>query len=145
MYDSRLREKSSGIFEGQPIGLADIQAEKLGLTIFEYRAPGGENWQDVKLRAQSFLQDLVRTHISGSLQRVLVMSHSIWIIVLWNIVREMQGLEFQLIKTSNTSVYMFEFSIPERCLVSNVVLEGDIEHLKRDLEETREDFEVDSC
>ncbi len=143
VLDPRLREKSSGIFEGRPIGLADIEAEKLGQTIFQYRPPGGENWADVKQRASSFLQDLIRTHISGSFQRILVVSHSIWIIVFWNIVREMQGLEFELIKTKNTSLYIFEFSMPESLLV-NVLLEGDTSHLVRDLEVARESVEVES-
>jgi alpha-ribazole phosphatase len=142
VYDTRLREKSSGIFEGKPVGLADQEAERLYLSKYEYRPPEGENWNDVRERAFSFLNDIVRNHMNSPGQRVLVVSHSGWIVVFLNILREIIGLDRQIVRTKNTALYIFKISQKECGLWVDTLLENDASHLENIVKAQEDGFEV---
>ncbi|KAJ4462527.1 putative histidine phosphatase family protein [Paratrimastix pyriformis] len=78
--DPRLREKSSGEFEGKPTHTADKMAVGAGVGLRAYRPPGGESWEDVTQRAMHFLySELVpRAQRAAPPRRVLVVSHGGW-------------------------------------------------------------------
>lgn len=144
VYDHRIREKSSGIFEGKPVGLSDKQAAKLGLSKYEYRPPEGENWNDVRERAFSFLNELMRNHLSSPDQRVLVVSHSGWIVVFLNVLREIIGLERQIVKTKNTALYIFRISTKDVGLSIEIHLENDASHLENIVKAQEDGLEMSS-
>ena len=68
--DERLREKHAGQFEGHP-RVAIREARAASGVGRAYRPKGGENWDDVRRRADMFLQSLV-SHHSGSRRRARV-------------------------------------------------------------------------
>lgn len=53
-HDPRLREKSGGEWEGEPLIKFKVESEKANMPIRDFSAPGGERWKDVYLRAQDF-------------------------------------------------------------------------------------------
>ncbi len=62
IYEPRLREKNTGIHTGQPIGTSQAKAKELGLTMKEYRPENGESYDDLMVRAVSFIEDVIKTH-----------------------------------------------------------------------------------
>jgi broad specificity phosphatase PhoE len=58
--DPRLREKSSGIYEGYPIGTTFMMAKEAGIDNRLFKPTGGENWMEVNERLKSFLAYLVQ-------------------------------------------------------------------------------------
>jgi broad specificity phosphatase PhoE len=74
--DERLRDKELGILDALTVqGVRhrfpeeDLRRRRLGK--FYYRAPGGESWADVALRARSVLADIERLHTG----RILIITH----------------------------------------------------------------------
>lgn len=76
VFDPRLREKSSGVFEGGPLDGVEREAERQGIPPENFCPEGGESWEDVRTRAQSFLTDLTARHLTaGQARKVLIVSH----------------------------------------------------------------------
>ena len=76
VFDTRLREKSSGIFEGGPIDAVDREANRRGISSESFCPEGGESWVDVRRRSHSFLMDITSQHLTGDRPvKVLVVSH----------------------------------------------------------------------
>eukprot|EP00347_Sterkiella_histriomuscorum_P004203 403361353 len=63
--DSRLREKSGGVLEGQPLSAFKKEAAQAKKTVRDFRPPKGENWKDVMARAQAFIQEMAAIYIDG--------------------------------------------------------------------------------
>jgi broad specificity phosphatase PhoE len=81
--DERLRDRELGILDtltaaGVETRLPVEAARRRRLGRFYYRAPGGESWADVALRARTLLADLDRPENDG---RVLLVSHDVVILV----------------------------------------------------------------
>lgn len=75
-FDPRLREKSSGIFEGGPIDAVDKEAIRQGIPAEDFCPEAGESWLDVRRRCESFLSDLTAHHLATERPtKVLVVSH----------------------------------------------------------------------
>lgn len=53
--EMRLREKSAGILEGQPLGSTSKAAKDHGIDPRAYRPEKGESWLDLNKRLNSFL------------------------------------------------------------------------------------------
>eukprot|EP00347_Sterkiella_histriomuscorum_P022756 403337273 len=63
--EMRLREKSAGVYEGQPLGSTSHAAKELGLNPREYKPEGGESWLDLNARLHSFLHETVEKHLKS--------------------------------------------------------------------------------
>lgn len=62
-YDARLREKSGGDWEGEPLGKFASEAKNAGCGIREFAAPNGECWKDVNSRARDFIvNDIIKNY-----------------------------------------------------------------------------------
>ena len=61
--EMRLREKSGGVLEGQPLGTPGELAKKLGISAREYKPEGGESWIDVNNRVQDFVKEIVSKYM----------------------------------------------------------------------------------
>jgi probable phosphoglycerate mutase len=77
--DERLRERELGIFDrmtrlGAMEKYPDECARRENLGKYYYRAPGGENWCDVILRARSFWDDLIE---EGPAANILILTHEV--------------------------------------------------------------------
>jgi broad specificity phosphatase PhoE len=91
-FDPRLREKSSGIFEGGPIDAVDKEAIRQGISPENFCPEGGESWADVRRRCQSFLFDITSEHlVAGRPAKVLVVSHCGLLMELVDVVWEWAG------------------------------------------------------
>ena len=74
--DQRLREKSAGDLEGQPLGTTDALAKKNHINPREFRPLHGESWVDVQNRARNFLIELSERFIHAEQPtKVLIVSH----------------------------------------------------------------------
>ena len=84
--DPRLREKSSGIYEGYPIGTTFFMAKEAGIDNRVYKAPGGENWLEVNERLKSFLSHMVEQSSTNTrVMKVLCVTHGSLILEIQNI------------------------------------------------------------
>jgi broad specificity phosphatase PhoE len=64
--DRRLREKKCGEgYEGQPIGYIEQMTKLSGQSHRVFRPAGGESWEDVSQRAQSFLRDILSRYCTS--------------------------------------------------------------------------------
>lgn len=77
--DERLRERELGIFDrmtrlGAMEKYPDECARREHLGKYYYRAPGGENWCDVILRARSFWDELVEENAAAN---ILILTHEV--------------------------------------------------------------------
>lgn len=79
VMEPRLREKSCGVFEGQPLGSTSAMARELDINPREFKPEGGESWNDVGDRVRAFFKDLIEVHLNGKAKdespRVLCISH----------------------------------------------------------------------
>lgn len=92
VFDPRLREKSSGIFEGGPIDAVDKEAIRQGIPSELFCPEGGESWADVRRRCQSFLVDLTAQHLTTERPtKVLVVSHCGLLMELVEVIGEWAG------------------------------------------------------
>jgi probable phosphoglycerate mutase len=65
--DRRLREKKCGEgYEGQPIGYIEQMTKLSGQSHRVFRPAGGESWEDVSKRAQSFLREIFSRYCTSS-------------------------------------------------------------------------------
>jgi len=72
VYDSNLRERSMGIYDGTSHLITNHPVRKSGLTYDNFKPPKGESLHDVDRRAKSFLQEL---HKRPKNETILVVSH----------------------------------------------------------------------
>jgi broad specificity phosphatase PhoE len=65
--DPGLREKGSGVFEGEPLGAVEVEADKHGVHRRRFRpaGPSGESWEDVHARALAAISRLLDEHCPG--------------------------------------------------------------------------------
>tara|TARA_B100000745_G_scaffold97289_1_gene61808 strand:- start:4106 stop:7723 length:3618 start_codon:yes stop_codon:yes gene_type:complete len=71
IIDERIRETDHGEYEGKP--LAEYQsAYPSGMTKFESKPEGGENWNDIRKRMGDFLYSLEKEHKD---KKILIVSH----------------------------------------------------------------------
>ena len=121
VFDPRLREKSAGEFEGQPVGTPERAARAQGIAPAKFRPKGGENFADVRARAAAFFQELRQTYLrSGA--KVLVVSHAGWIAQFFSVVL---GQARQIPKSKNTALTILR--VENRSV--RVVLANDTSHL----------------
>eukprot|EP00960_Hanusia_phi_P077807 768744-Hanusia_phi.AAC.1 len=73
--DSRLREKAAGQYEGFQIGYIEHMTRLSGISHRKFRPPGGENWEDVRARARSFMKDVLQKYSFPSLNTHGSLSH----------------------------------------------------------------------
>eukprot|EP00345_Euplotes_harpa_P012271 CAMPEP_0168355716 /NCGR_PEP_ID=MMETSP0213-20121227/24732_1 /TAXON_ID=151035 /ORGANISM="Euplotes harpa, Strain FSP1.4" /LENGTH=167 /DNA_ID=CAMNT_0008368011 /DNA_START=9 /DNA_END=513 /DNA_ORIENTATION=- len=59
------QEKGGGVLEGEPLHRFRNDANKSFLPFREYKAEGGESWNDVHNRAKEFFTNLCKTHFYG--------------------------------------------------------------------------------
>ena len=114
IVDSRLDEFWRGIWHTMSEEEA-VQAypqevrikEREGL--YHYRAPGGQNGQDVDLMIYSFLSDLRELYAN---KRLLIVGHGTWMIFFWRIMRGLSIKEaearYKSNKYHNASVTVFD-------------------------------------
>ena len=132
IFDQRLREKSAGELEGQPLGTTDNLAKKKNINPREFRPPRGESWVDVQNRARSFLFEITERFIHPeATTKVLVVSHGGWIMELINVIRELKGqAPVYANKSKNTAVYVYRIRKVGTKLTPNMILENDVKHLE---------------
>lgn len=116
--DSRLSERQNGIWDDldpelicRYYPLESHRREREGE--YYYRPVGGESWPDVELRAQSFLSTLSRD-CAG--QKVLVVGHGHWLILLMRIlegfsIEEASRLYHEKGTLRNASVALFHSEV----------------------------------
>lgn len=130
IFDQRLREKSAGDLEGQPLGTTDKLAKKNHMNPREFRPINGESWVDVQSRARNFLLEITGRFIIDRPTKVLVVSHGGWIMELVNTIREIRGqVPVYANKSKNTALYIYRFRKAGNKLATNAVLENDTKHL----------------
>lgn len=62
-FKTELRERNAGEFEGHPYGSIDAAARAAGESPRSFTPRWGESWEDVRARAENFLQGLVEEHL----------------------------------------------------------------------------------
>jgi broad specificity phosphatase PhoE len=131
IFDERLREKSAGELEGQPLGTTDALAKKNNINPREFRPPRGEAWTDVQARARNFLMDLSNHFLNDERKKkVLVVSHGGWIMEFINVIREIKGqAPVYANKSKNTAVYVYRFKKNGNRIVPAMIMENDTRHL----------------
>lgn len=60
---SDLREKNCGVYEGKSVSLYRDDLKKLNKTMREFKPEGGESWLEVYIRAKTFMNELIITHV----------------------------------------------------------------------------------
>lgn len=131
VYDQRLREKSAGELEGQPLGTTDALAKRTHLNPREYRPPSGESWIDVQNRARNFFMEISERFIlRDRLTKILIVTHGGWIMELINVIRELKGQPpVYANKSKNTAVYIYRIRKVTGKLTPTMVIENDTRHL----------------
>ena len=132
IFDQRLREKSAGALEGQPLGTTDSLAKKNGVNPREFRPLNGESWTDVQNRARNFLMEISSRLIQpDNNTKVLIVSHGGWIMEFINVIRELKGQPpLYSNKSKNTAVYIYRFRLVGNKLTPNKIIENDTKHLE---------------
>lgn len=102
--DERLRDRELGAFDrltGRGIArrYPDEAERRRYLGKLYYRPPGGESWADVALRLRSFLADLDRAPLTGS---VLLFAHDAVIVLLRYVLEELTEQELRDISAGAT-------------------------------------------
>lgn len=130
-YDQRLREKSAGELEGQPLGTTDALAKKNNINPREFRPARGESWTDVQARARNFLMELSSTYLADDRKKkILIVSHGGWIMEFINVIREIKGqAPVYANKSKNTAIYIYRFKKSGNRLLPNMIVENDTKHL----------------
>jgi broad specificity phosphatase PhoE len=109
VYDPLLRERSKGIYEGLPKTVLAEVREKTGMSKFDYRPEGGENFHDVKERVDKFINELFKKHSDS--ETILLVTHGGWknsfMSYLMNLPFEESVGSFQF---KNTSVSVFSLT-----------------------------------
>ena len=132
VYDPRLREKSAGELEGQPLGTTDQLARENNVNPREFRPNGGESWTDVQVRARSFLFELGENITANTMKRILIVSHGGWIMEFINVIREIKGqAPVYANKSKNTAIYIYRFKKNGKRIIPSMVIENDTKHLTR--------------
>jgi len=62
-FTELLREKGAGVLQGQALGIWKANATKAGMSIRQYKAEKGESWEDVYMRADKFIENLIEKYI----------------------------------------------------------------------------------
>ena len=75
IYDARLREKGAGVAEGIKLAALHKMQKDSGESVRTYRPEGGESWDEVRARADSFFQHLLDLMRQGVRGPVLVVTH----------------------------------------------------------------------
>jgi broad specificity phosphatase PhoE len=75
IYDARLREKGAGSAEGLKLAALHKMQKDSGQSARTYKPEGGESWDEVRARADSFYQHLLELMRQGVRGPVLVVSH----------------------------------------------------------------------
>ncbi len=75
VYDARLREKGAGVAEGIKLAALHKMQKDSGESVRTYKPEGGESWDEVRARADSFFQHLLELMRQGSRGPVLVVTH----------------------------------------------------------------------
>jgi len=111
IHDPRIREQKEGVLEGTPYGTLTREAEKRGLPRQEFRPEGGESINDMQLRVENFLKDVIRKETRENL---LLVTHGGVIVgvllYLLNIPRE----EYKKLMHDNTAVSIIELDFKDR-------------------------------
>ena len=130
-FDQRLREKSAGDLEGEPLGTTDKLAKKNNVNPRQYRPNRGESWVDVQARARDFLFEISERFIANDRPtKILVVSHGGWIMEFVNVIRELKGqAPVYANKSQNTAVYIYRFRKIGNKLSPNMIIENDVKHL----------------
>lgn len=91
-----VRERGAGVAEGKKENEIDWQSYELA-PLSERKHLGGESFQEVKIRAQQFLDKFK----NQSQEDLLVISHSVFILMLLSIIKNSTIEEVLKIKTGN--------------------------------------------
>jgi broad specificity phosphatase PhoE len=75
VYDPRLREKGAGVAEGIKLAALHKLQKDSGQSVRTYKPEGGESWDEVRARANSFFQLLLQLMRQGVRGPVLVVTH----------------------------------------------------------------------
>ena len=76
VYDELLRERAKGVFENRPRIEHQTVREESGLSRFEFRPEGGENFIDVGARVKKFVTTLIKNHKPS--ETILIVTHGGW-------------------------------------------------------------------
>lgn len=148
-YDARLREKGGGVLEGQPLQVFKKESMMAGMDLRLYKPEGGERWQDVMDRAESFLTEITDELLpkKGSTEikqkQILVVTHGGWIGEFLNVVRKLGGRQAIYNNSAkNTAMYIIKFERNAKSgLKPRIILENDNEHLKLKINPTEDNEE----
>ena len=75
IYDARLREKGAGTAEGLKLVALHKMQRDSGQNARVYKPEGGESWDEVRARANSFYEHLLELMKKGTRGPVLVVTH----------------------------------------------------------------------
>lgn len=88
-YDKRLREYDVGIYNGRSI-FEYVKIFSSQLERFDRKAEGGEDYNDIKIRIKSFIDEKENEFIG---KNILVVSHQIPIIIFLGVVKDFSNEE----------------------------------------------------
>mmetsp|Transcript_7194 Transcript_7194/g.11387 ORF Transcript_7194/g.11387 Transcript_7194/m.11387 type:complete len:248 (+) Transcript_7194:71-814(+) len=114
-YDPRLREKHEGILEGKPWGATRVAKAGSAPKSTRHSGPdgGGESWQDVVNRAESFFHELINCFKHDHDACVLVVSHGGYLRELIGLILRLGGIDNPppLLGVRNTALFEFHIEV----------------------------------
>jgi len=102
-YDSLLRERCKGIFNGRPREEFSRALQESGLPFLDFTPEGGESFVELENRAKNFLNNLFENHNS---ENIMISSHGGFIRMLLGIILNKHF--DKLVRLENTSISIVE-------------------------------------
>jgi broad specificity phosphatase PhoE len=132
-FDSRLREKAFGIFEGREGSVYFEAFQQSGQEAAEYRPEGGESFLDLQLRTDSFLEEISPVRRGDS---VLICTHGGVIRALLARLLSLSIGDAVFYPTDNAALWIFEVDDQGRV---QLLAENEVQHLEDGRIANRED------
>lgn len=108
IYDKLLRERHLGDYGGKKISDFVNAAEKKGKNAVNFRPKKGENYDDLKSRANTFFSKIVKSHKAG--ETILIVTHGGIIQAIIEIISDIKGSPKKKVNIENTSLTTIEYS-----------------------------------
>ena len=111
VYDSRLRERNYGIFEGTVSGSVSKAAEKAGVSFNEFKPDKGESIKELNLRVIDFFEEMIKKEDGKT---VLVISHGGPILEIFFHLLNVPRDKYREYHPGNTAVTILEIDVDKK-------------------------------
>jgi len=125
-YLPEIRERSLGIYENEKFDDYVKAREALGISRYIFKPEGGENFSELKARAQSVLNKFLENFEHYKDKTILISAHGGWNKMFLSILSKTTIEEALEIDQANTCVNIVEIS---ENLTSKMILINDVSHL----------------